>query len=36
MTSMSLVRVEPTIPTSEWPQVQALDRAAPGIGHSFF
>ena len=25
---------EPTIPASEWPQTNALDRAATGIGNS--
>ena len=29
---MPLAGFEPAIPTSEWPQTHALDRAATGIG----
>jgi hypothetical protein len=33
---MSLVGFEPEIPTSEWPQIYALDRTATGIGQFLF
>jgi hypothetical protein len=34
-TSMPLVGIEPTIPTSAWPQTHALGRATTGIGDSW-